>query len=73
MKIGENKYLDSIAEDVWKKLSPTSTTRVTTKLLKRILLNYGDSTFYNGKMCVLSKRSLGAGVYEIGLKVKEME
>lgn len=39
--------------------------RVTTKVLKEILLSYGDWSMVNGYGCKLKKRSLGVGVYEI--------
>ncbi len=39
--------------------------RVTTKVLKYILLNHGDFSMVYGRGCRLKKRNLGAGVYEI--------
>ena len=58
------------AQEVWNTLSGSvgTTTRVSTPLLKVILLKYGDSTFIDGRKILLKKRSLGAGVYEIGFK-----
>ena len=42
--------------------------RVTSSLLKYILLWHGDSTFYQGRMVHLKKRNMGAGVYEIWME-----
>lgn len=58
------------AKEVWDTLSASvgTTTRVTTALLKMILLLHGDSTFLDGRKIILTKRALGAGVYEIGFK-----
>jgi len=39
--------------------------RVTTKELRRILLDNGDWIFRHGQKCILKKKNLGAGVYEI--------
>lgn len=63
-------HLRVAAVEIWDKLSASvgTTTRVTTALLKVILLKYGDSTFLDGRRIILKKRALGAGVYEIGFK-----
>jgi hypothetical protein len=45
--------------------------RVTSGLLKYILLYCGDESFYNGKMMQMKKRSMGAGVYEIWFEEKK--
>lgn len=68
--MSRESYLGVAAMEIWDKLSASvgTTTRVTTALLKVILLKYGDSTFLDGRKIILAKRSLGAGVYEIGFK-----
>jgi hypothetical protein len=42
--------------------------RVTSTLLKYILLWKGDTGFYQGRSVTLKKRNLGAGVYEIWME-----
>ena len=68
-------YLREAATEVWDKLcaSVGTTTRVTTALLKVILLKYGDSSFLDGRKIILTKRPLGPGVYEIGFKWETMK
>ena len=71
--MSRNSYLCVAAIEIWNKLSTSvgTTTRVSTALLKIILLKHGDSTFLDGRRIILAKRSLGAGVYEIGFKWEE--
>jgi hypothetical protein len=51
--------------DKWVDKALKSPQRVTSQLLKFILLKHGDKTFYNGLLVSMKKRSLGAGIYEI--------
>lgn len=53
-----------IADKYWR-LAHQTKQRVVSTLLKIILLDHGDSSFYNGRAVILKKRSMGAGVYEI--------
>ena len=62
--------LDHNAKIAWDRIHQGigTTIRISSALLKTILLKYGDSSFFEGQTAILSKRSLGAGVYEISLK-----
>jgi hypothetical protein len=74
------RYRQAVAEDVWERLHHTPyhaansdcftlpKMRVSTQVLKRILLNHGDQSYFAGRQMVLKKRSMGAGIYELWLE-----
>jgi hypothetical protein len=61
-------YLRETSGQVWTSLHRGMTVRVSTALLKTILLKYGDTSLMEGQSVTLHRRSLGAGVYELKLQ-----
>lgn len=63
-------YLLATAKETWEELvsGKREKVRVTSALLKMVLLKYGDRAVKDNQDHVLKKRSLGAGVYEIWLE-----
>lgn len=62
--------LEKQREYAYEKALSGINTRVTSKLLREILLHHGDSGFWKGELRFMNKRSLGCGIYEIWFKAK---
>ena len=65
--MGRVTYLITAAKETWEELlsGKKEKVRVSTALLKIILLKHGDQAIKDNVEHTLKKRSLGAGVYEI--------
>jgi len=68
--MGRVAYLSAVAKETWEELlsGKREKVRVTTALLKTILLKFGDQATKDNEAYTLKKRSLGAGVYELRLE-----
>jgi len=64
MKASVYRANKEIADKYWSRAHEAKQ-RVVGGLLKIILLEHGDKSFYQGKSVILKKRLMGAGVYEI--------
>lgn len=62
-----------IAEKVWTGLHAAGSpkARLSSKILRLILLEHGDISLFLGRMMVLKKRSMGAGIYEVWLEPRK--